>query len=219
MAEKPVLGYWNIRGYTQATRFLLKYLKVDYEEKLYEFSPPPDYKKDWRENHQFSLGLDFPNLPYWIDEDVKMTESIPIFREVARKYGRGIFPNEEETLWKVEMVESLILDILRFFTYVLYRSDQLFELINEVQPEKFKVLENFFGNNPWVLGSQLSYLDFLLYEVLYQHTVLKSDIFQNFPRLQEHIKNFEAIPEISEYMKSSEFIASPVYTPVANYKI
>ncbi|CAG7838274.1 unnamed protein product [Allacma fusca] len=155
MAEKPILGYWNIRGYAQATRFLLKYLKVDYEEKLYEFSPPPDYKKDWRENHQFSLGLDFPNLPYWVDGDVKMTESIPIFREVARKYGLQLFPNEEETLWKVEMVESLILDILRFFTYVLYRSDQLFELINEVQPEKFKVLENFFGNNPWVLGSQV----------------------------------------------------------------
>ena len=38
MEQKPVLGYWAIRGLGQQIRFLFAYLEVPYEDKQYELS-------------------------------------------------------------------------------------------------------------------------------------------------------------------------------------
>ena len=35
MDQRPVLGYWGIKGLAQPIRILLKYLGVDYEDKVY----------------------------------------------------------------------------------------------------------------------------------------------------------------------------------------
>ena len=40
----------------------------------------------WFGKDKFSLGLDFPNLPYYVDGDVKVTQSNAILRFIARKY-------------------------------------------------------------------------------------------------------------------------------------
>ncbi len=70
----PILGYWEVRGITANIKYMLKYLNVPYEEKLYKFGPKPDYSlEDWLKE-KYSLGLAFPNLPYYIDGDVKMTQ-------------------------------------------------------------------------------------------------------------------------------------------------
>jgi len=34
-----------------------------------------------------SLGLDFPNLPYYIDGEVKLTQTNAILRHISRKHG------------------------------------------------------------------------------------------------------------------------------------
>ncbi|CAG7830666.1 unnamed protein product, partial [Allacma fusca] len=93
--SKPVLGYWNIRGFAQPNRLLLKYLGVNYEDKRYYHGGPPDYSNDDWLQVKFSLGLDFPNIPYWIDDKVKLTESRAVFRYLARTYGPKLTPENE----------------------------------------------------------------------------------------------------------------------------
>ena len=41
---------------------------------------------DWT-NVKFKLGLDFPNLPYLIDGNIKVTQSNAILRYLGRKFG------------------------------------------------------------------------------------------------------------------------------------
>ncbi|CAG7838273.1 unnamed protein product [Allacma fusca] len=221
MGEKPVLGYWKVRGFAHSIRFLLKYLNVEFEDKYYGFSSPPDdYRKEWRETHRPTLQLDFPNIPYWIDGEVRMTESIPILRQIARKYGKELVPSDSSTQWRVEMVESYIVDILISLHRLMYfYNDQLYQDFLKEQLPKFQKLQEFIGDNKWLLGSNLTYLDFLLYETLYQHTVLKADIFQDLPRLTQHISEFEALPAISNYLSSPDFLKGPVITPGAKLKI
>ena len=36
---------------------------------------------------KFKLGLDFPNLPYLIDGNIKVTQSNAILRYLGRKFG------------------------------------------------------------------------------------------------------------------------------------
>ncbi|GIX96614.1 glutathione S-transferase class-mu 26 kDa isozyme 51 [Caerostris darwini] len=76
---KPILGYWDIRGIAEPIRFLLHYKQIDFVDKRYAFGTD-----DWQ-NDKLALGLDFPNLPYFIDGDVKLTQSITIMRYLAEK--------------------------------------------------------------------------------------------------------------------------------------
>ena len=48
---------------------------------------------EWAKD-KFNLGLDFPNMPYYIDGDVKLTQSMAVLRYLARKH--GIAPKSEK---------------------------------------------------------------------------------------------------------------------------
>ncbi|RWS18393.1 glutathione transferase mu class-like protein, partial [Leptotrombidium deliense] len=78
--SKIILGYWNVRGLCDSIRFLLHYAEVEFEDKWYTFGPAPDYASQEWKNDKFNLGLDFPNLPYLLEVDVKLTNSLAILR-------------------------------------------------------------------------------------------------------------------------------------------
>ncbi len=65
----PILGYWKLRGLGEPIRLLLAHTGQEYEMKEYSIGPEPDYDKSEWLDEKFNLGLDFPNLPYYIDED------------------------------------------------------------------------------------------------------------------------------------------------------
>ena len=66
----PILGYWNLRGRISSVRALLYYSRVKFEDKRYTM----ENANDWFGRDKLNgLGLDFPNLPYYIDGDVKLT--------------------------------------------------------------------------------------------------------------------------------------------------
>lgn len=67
MDQNILFGYWNIRGLGQIARLLLAYTGLKWEDKQYSD------EAEWFEKDKKSLGLDFPNLPYLIDGDVKIT--------------------------------------------------------------------------------------------------------------------------------------------------
>ena len=47
----------------------------------------PTYDKSCWFDIKYSLGFDFPNLPYFIDGDVKLTQTNAILRHISRKHG------------------------------------------------------------------------------------------------------------------------------------
>ncbi|KAL1480293.1 hypothetical protein MTO96_051158 [Rhipicephalus appendiculatus] len=83
----PVLGYWDLRGLGQPIRNLLVYKGVDFTDKRYKFGPAPDYDRGEWLREKYTLGLRFPNLPYYIDDDVRLTQSLAILRYLGRKHG------------------------------------------------------------------------------------------------------------------------------------
>lgn len=75
----PTLGYWNVRGLGEDIRMLLYYVGVEYEDRRYNFGPAPDFSRaEWLEDKEkLKEILDFPNLPYYIDGNVKLTQVSP----------------------------------------------------------------------------------------------------------------------------------------------
>ena len=72
MTQQIKLGYWGIRGAAQVSRLLLAYTGAKWENVAYN-----DPNK-WFGDDKVNLGLDFPNLPYLIDGDIKISESTAI---------------------------------------------------------------------------------------------------------------------------------------------
>ncbi|XP_064633670.1 glutathione S-transferase-like [Lineus longissimus] len=82
----PVLGYWDSRGLGGPIRLLLAYCKEDFEDKHFVCGDGPEFSMECWHSVKDTLGLPFPNLPYYIDGDVKITQSNAICRHIARKH-------------------------------------------------------------------------------------------------------------------------------------
>lgn len=86
LKSKPTLGYWNIRGLGAQIRYLLHYLGVEFEDRMYAAGPAPDFDRSEWLNEKYTLGLDFPNLPYLIDDGVRLTETAAIMKYLCSKW-------------------------------------------------------------------------------------------------------------------------------------
>ena len=70
MSSKPVLCYWDIRGLAQPIRLLLVHTGTDFQDKMLSCGPAPGFDKSCWFDNKYSLGLDFPNLPYYMEKNV-----------------------------------------------------------------------------------------------------------------------------------------------------
>lgn len=77
-SNKYILGYWGIRGRGQVLRLLLAYTGLEWEDKVY--TGP---EKWFGNGDKLTLGFDFPNLPYLIHGDFKLTESYAIAKYIC----------------------------------------------------------------------------------------------------------------------------------------
>jgi len=209
------LAYYDVRGLAQPIRFLLAYLKVKFTDKHYTDS------KEWFEKDKQGLGLDFPNLPYYIDENIKVTESsaIPIYliKKNKRNDLLGQNPdgsyNEREV--RVQQLTGVLNDIKKEYFPILY-NPELYAKKDEVFSTKLQVkltnLTAYLSNKDFLAGT-LSYADFIFYELLtaFRHVFPASIT----PTLAAYIQRFEALPGIKEYIANPSINLNHFYGKTA----
>jgi len=216
---KPTLGYWKIRGLVQPVRFILAYTGTEYDQKYYEIGP--DLSRESWLKEKFTLGLEFPNLPYWIEGDeIKLTQSRAILRHIARDKAPALLGKTSREQRQIDMLENHMWDcwmglVLTCFHYTEQEKANFLHTL----PGQLELLSNFIGENTWSVGDSLTYVDFMIYEALYQHRVFSSNCLHAFPRLETFLTQFEALPAIAEYMKSPDYIEAPLYTRLAKHYI
>lgn len=186
MDNKIVLGYWAIRGRGQVLRHLLAYSGLEWEDNVY--TGP---EKWFGNGDKAKLGLDFPNLPYLICGDFKLTESVAIAKYiVAKSPKKEILGKTPEDQAKVDMIISLLDDIYNP-TYALFfspnyatESDRLFQ--GKIK-EKLDQLQAFVGEKNMVLG-YLTLADFRIAEASYYFEKLYEKHIGDYKFLQ-HIRH------------------------------
>ncbi|XP_078248896.1 glutathione S-transferase Mu 1-like isoform X3 [Pogona vitticeps] len=226
-----ILGYWDIRGLAHAIRLLLEYTETPYEDKQYgvggearksetrpdviqtRFGPltiDPEFDLSQWTSVKEKLGLDFPNIPYLIDGERKITQSNAIMRYLARKH--KMCGETEEEMIRIDILENHIMDFRVSFAELCYSPD--FEKLKpeylEELPGKLKLFSQFLGDRKWFAGNKITYVDFLAYDVLDQQRMFEPKCFNQYKNLQDFFDHFEALEKISTYMKSSRFMKSPI---------
>ncbi|KAK9404386.1 glutathione S-transferase Mu 1-like [Crotalus adamanteus] len=230
------LGYWNIRGLAHCIKLLLEYTKTPYNEKHYAAAEVENSEKksentservgklgiainldltEWTSVKE-KLGLDFPNLPYLIDGDRKISQSNAILRYIARKH--KMCGETEEEMIRVDMLENHLMDFRMNLGRLCYDPD--FEKLKpeylELLPGKLKLFSQFLGDMKWFAGKTLTYVDFIVYDVLDVHQMLEPKCLDQFPNLKEFFHRVEALETIADYLKSSRCIRTPIFLSCAS---
>ncbi|KAL6083203.1 hypothetical protein STEG23_010543, partial [Scotinomys teguina] len=150
-------------------------------------------------------------LPYLIDGSHKITQSNAILRYLARKH--NLCGETEEERVRVDILENQVMDSRIRMGMLCYSPD--FEKRKpeflEGLPDQLKLYSEFLGEQPWFAGDKITYVDFLVYDILDQHRLFEPKCLDAFPNLKDFLAHFEGLKKISAYMKSSRFLPSPMY--------
>ncbi|XP_013418287.1 glutathione S-transferase Mu 2 [Lingula anatina] len=219
----PVLGYWDMRGLAHPIRMLLHYVGEEFEDRRHTPGPAPDFSLDPWLKIKFTLGVPFPNLPYWIDGDTKLAQSHAIIRHLARKH--NLCPKSEAETIRCDVIDYQVNDFTWDLIYVCY--NDFFKMGNYEQrrieyldklPSKLKQYSDFLGDFPWFAGNNLTYVDFMAYEIFETHRAFAPGCLDGFQNLTDYMDRFEALPAIRKYMQSEEFTKKPYFNKFANWR-
>ncbi|KAI8899389.1 glutathione S-transferase [Globomyces pollinis-pini] len=223
--KKPniTLGYWNIRGFAQPIRHLLAWANVEFNNVTYQQGDESTNfdRSDWNERKPlFEKDYPFINLPYYEDEDVKLSQSTAIFNYIARKYGMDKGRSNKE-LAIIEMLIFEIIDIRSRFVGLCYNQNYNEELKKNYWDtfaiNKWKRISLFLGNQKFICG-ELSSADFYLYEMIYHHIKMFPKLFlETFPNFKNLKESFETIPNIAKYIKTSNSANLPLNNRSAKF--
>ncbi|XP_060552241.1 glutathione S-transferase Mu 1-like [Ruditapes philippinarum] len=218
----PTLGYWKTKGLAQPIRLLLTYAGVEFEDVQYEQGPPPDFSREswYSVKPKFGEILSFPNLPYYIDGDVKITQSHAILRHVARKYKLDGETENEKAV--VDMVIEEAMDLRHGIVKITYTSVENYEKWKpdffKNLPPKLEQFENHLGVNDWFAGHTITAADFSMYEILDQLRRMQPDSLNAFPKLQAFLDRFESLPKVKEYLSLDKVKNLPINSKIAAFK-
>jgi len=214
------LFYWNIRGMVTPIRLLLEYTGTPYEEKLYEVGPAPTFSRDSWLNEKFTLGLDFPNLPFMIDGDLKVSQSNAIINYIGRRHNLVGKSEHQKTI--VDMLVGEAGDMRSGLSRLHYSSPDEYaatkdKFIAETLNPRLERISKFLGTQSFFLGDDITIVDFYFYDLLDVVRIFSSASLIPFDNLNLFLDRFEQLPAIKSYIHSDRYIHYPLNNKQATF--
>jgi len=213
----PKLAYWPIQGRAAPIKMALAYAGVDYQDITYDMGAAEGADNHWG-TQKSKLGLAFPNLPWYIDDNVKLTQSNAILRHIGRK--NNLFGKNADEASEIDMLIDTSGDILAAIVKMIFDPD--FDNLVGKHPEamepKLKQLSEYLsGGKKFLLGDSISVADFTMYISLDWHSKLDEGFLAKFPILDNYLKTIKSEPKVKAYLESDKHMAArcPPFAPGA----
>jgi len=202
----PTLGYWSLRGLAEPLRYVLHYTGTAFEDKQYDIvGEAPNYSREMWLADKPNLGLEFPNLPYYIDGDLKLTETMAIAGHIARKH--GLVGECEKDYVRLDIATGIMQDVAREFAMLCYGAD--FETKKsayiDALPTRTEKLSKLLGAGNYLCGDKIAFMDFVLFELLERLQSLVPDCISAHKNLVAFHARVLALPAIAKYRSSPSF--------------
>ncbi|KAL5105112.1 Glutathione S-transferase Mu 6 [Taenia crassiceps] len=212
---KPRLRYWNIRERAEQIRLFCHYLKEDYKEEMYEYGPGPDYPTlEWENKEQSAEFADL-QLPYWIEEGVRLCGTAPILEHIAQKH--DLLPSSKHTRTRLRRTQESIDELRGNFEDLCYdrewkaREQQFLR----ATPKQLHRLSSTLGNRNWISGRKINYPDFNLYDLLDMLVNFAPNCLKQFGNLENFMLRFRGLQSVKDYIATPEFLSRPFFSPKA----
>ncbi|XP_015782785.1 glutathione S-transferase Mu 1 [Tetranychus urticae] len=209
----PVIGYWTYRGNVEPILLLLKQADQPLQMKTYKQGVGRDYLGiEWPTDKK-QLNLFYPNLPYIVDGDIKISQTLAILRYLARKHDLGP-RNELETI-RSDIAEQGAFEMMCSLWSAWYvETNQEYENrrpgLESYLVEKLVHTEDVLDSNKFILGDRVTYVDFLLYSTLDYIRLYKASLLDSHENLRKFLDRIEALPKIKPYFDDENFTRFPI---------
>merc|ERR1712098_508255 len=107
-------------------------------------------------------------------------------RVIARKH--NLYGSSDAERAVIDMCADQIMDMRNGFVRLCYNpkfNDLKADYLKKL-PDTLKLYEEFIGDKKFLIGDNVSFPDFHLYEMLDQHTVMEPTCLDGFPKLQAY---------------------------------
>jgi len=179
---------------------MLSYIGVDYEEATYYTTEDPASRESWLKG-KFEHGMDFPNLPHFIDkkEDgnlVAITEHNAVQYYLADRYWPDLLGQSPQDRATADMMMNLIVQARGATTLPIYMNPNFKnEELQEVAQAKARIFSDFLRDKKFILGDSLCFADFSLYELIcYFEFLCGKELLEYNPDLMDYVMRIEALP-------------------------
>jgi glutathione S-transferase len=205
--QEVILGYYPVRGLAGIVRSLLAYCDIPFTNKNYTF---PD-NGEWAHDKQ-NLGFDYPNVPYLIDGDKKVTESVSILYYIANRAGKlelvGNNVSDEkfiQVLTAFNVAKDLQTELVRL-RFLKEDAEKAKEesFASGKAKSKLEILNKNLEGKEWLCGF-LSIADFQLYEIVDRVYDSEPQRLEAYPNIVSFLKRFIEIPQIKAHRASDKF--------------
>lgn len=207
---KSKLGYWNIRGLGAPIRMLLHCCEVPFDDVRYELGDAPGFSASAWLDAKFTLGLDLPNLPYFVDDRGRFVQTLAIMRHIAARHGDALGADDP----RVDMMAQAAMDLRNVFVRCCYGSRTMDDVNKEVQQAIMPQLEMWerlmSSGRVFCTGDTLTFADFFLAEHIDQMRLVLPRAIQKHAALQAYADRFFSLPQIQAFMQTPHFIRWPV---------
>lgn len=219
------LYYWDIRGLNEPILNLLEYVGLPYN--FHALTS----RESWEEQKAelVKRGCEFPNLPMTEKDGKFHSESIALLAYVATESGHlELLPTQDKLVSFLEYM-GVINDMNGAVTGPAYGSKTVEEFKQVAagnlarQADKLRAIGEALGKQTWVLGEQLSILDFRFAEFLERLKAMDKDagfdsFGLDFTNFDKYLERFLALKGIKEFRASDRFVQRPWNNTMAVWK-
>lgn len=159
------------------------------------------------------------------ETNVKLTQSNAILRYVCHKFRPELLGTSLQEQALVDMIIGVLADLKQNMTRVAYgpadEYDKELEAFSKTAQTHLTTLEKYLGEKPYLVGSNITYADFVCYELLDVLHIMVPNLFADptaFRGLNAYLNRVRALPKIAEYIASDRCIKRPINNKSAAFK-
>ncbi|XP_036372428.1 glutathione S-transferase P-like [Megalops cyprinoides] len=197
------ITYFPVRGRCAAMKIMLSDLGQEWKEILVNF-------EEWMKGDLKATCV-FGQLPKFQDGDLVLFQSNAILRHLARKH--GAYGKDEKEASLIDMMSDGVEDLRLKYGRLIYqeyetgKSQYLKDLPDHLSKFEAVLSKNKSG---YLVGDKISFADYSLFDVLYNHTVLCSTCLDSFPALKSFVEKMSARPKIKALLECEAYKKLPI---------
>ena len=203
------VGYWAIRGLVEPIHMYLEYKDVPYEKTVYTYENP----EKWSEEDKKNLDIDFPNIPYIIDGDLKLSQSNSILKYLEKKYG-SFFTGDIGHDIKLDVLLETVSDLRLPFVLMCYMEGEMAKkkemYLSPRNTSKWEYVDGWLQNRKYLTGGNLCVADFAFWNLVDYNNLFDAKMLENYKNIQRFKEDFESEPKNEAYLKKPDYKQFPI---------
>lgn len=182
---------------------------------MYEQGDAPNFSVECWTSVKGTLGLDFPSIPYLIDDSTKLTDPYAIMIYLATSFAPELLGRTPEEKGEIDMLYSQLKDVKSAITGPCYVGQDR-AVLAATAKNKMKPICDYLGKKDYLIGENLTFLDFYLLEQCdFVQWLTNNEFFNENKNVARYVKRMKGLRQVKRYIKSDRFVEKPFNNKVA----